>query len=308
MRLNKLDLNLLVALDVMLSEVSVTAAAERMHMSQSAMSNALGRLREHFGDKLLVQVGRRMEITPRGLMLREAVRDVLMRIDTSIMQQPEFDPASATREFKILVSDYSLMTFIPHLITLAAQQSPGTRFHLLAQVEGPEHKLEHGEADMVIIPGNYCSKDHPQEFLWQEEFVCLMWDGNRLAQGALTLNDYLAAGHIRMQPAITTPSIESAYLMRAGIERRIEITTHNFLSVPAMLIGTERIATVHRRLAHMVQRIMPVAIQPLPINIAHMEQCVQWHKYRTMDPGLIWLRDMMQQAVKRMNHDLLPAP
>ena len=108
MRLNKLDLNLLVALDAMLTETSITVAAQRLHMSQSAMSNALGRLRDHFQDKLLVQVGRRMEITPRGLVLREAVRDVLMRIDTTIAAQPEFDPAKSEREFTLLVSDYTL--------------------------------------------------------------------------------------------------------------------------------------------------------------------------------------------------------
>jgi LysR family nod box-dependent transcriptional activator len=304
-RLNKLDLNLLVALDAMLSEMSVTAAAGRLSMSQSAMSNALSRLREHFQDRLLVQVGRRMEITPRGEVLRDAVRDVLMRIDTSIATQPVFTAATSDREFRILVSDYSLMTYIPHVVELAQRESDSVRFRLLAQVEAPQRKLERGEADVLVFPRNYCLPEHPADRLWEEQFVCLAWNGSKHAGKPLSLQDYLDAGHISMQPSISVPSVESAYLTRAGVERRIDITTHNFLSVPALLVGGDRIATVHRRLAYMAQRIMPVSVLPMPLPLPVMEQCLQWHKYRTMDPGLIWLRELMQRAVRQMDERLL---
>lgn len=120
MRFNRLDLNLLVALDALLTERSITRAAERVHLSQSAMGNALGRLREHLGDELLVQVGRQMELTPRAEVLQEAVRDVLVRIDTSIAAQPEFNCSRSDREFKLFISDYSMDMLMPHALALAA--------------------------------------------------------------------------------------------------------------------------------------------------------------------------------------------
>jgi len=109
MRFKKLDLNLLVALDHMLALQSVSAAADKMFMSQSAMSNALTRLRTYFDDPLLVQVGKRMEITPRAEAMKPAIRDILVRIEATIDSQPAFDPTVSTRNFNILVSDYTVV-------------------------------------------------------------------------------------------------------------------------------------------------------------------------------------------------------
>ncbi|MEC4511813.1 LysR family transcriptional regulator, partial [Klebsiella pneumoniae] len=114
MRFNKLDLNLLVALDALLSEQNISRAAEKIHLSQSATSNALARLREYFDDELLVQVGRKMEPTPRAEALKDAVRDILVRVDATVAAQPEFGPAQANRLFRLFVSDYTMTTLIPH--------------------------------------------------------------------------------------------------------------------------------------------------------------------------------------------------
>src|SRR5579862_6764962 len=108
MRYNKLDLNLLVALDHLLHLRSVSGAAERMNMTQSAMSNALFRLREYFKDDLLVKIGRRMELTPRAESLKDAVRDILVRVEWTVAATSQFDPARSERQFNVLVSDYSL--------------------------------------------------------------------------------------------------------------------------------------------------------------------------------------------------------
>ena len=121
MRFKKLDLNLLVALDALLTEKNVTRAGERVFLSQSTMSNALARLRQYFDDELLVQVGGRMELTPRAVMLHDAVRDVLVRIDTTIAAKPAFDPTESDREVTLFVSDYSMEVLIPGALALAAQ-------------------------------------------------------------------------------------------------------------------------------------------------------------------------------------------
>jgi len=302
MRFNKLDLNLLVALDALLRHESISRAAETLHMSQSAMSNALARLREYFDDELLVQVGRRMEPTPRAEALRDAVRDVLLRVDTTIAIQPGFDPVQSDREFKLFVSDYTLQVLAPHLMAVLAERQAGIRLQLLPQSAHPQRALERGEADLLIIPNEYGSPDHPSEPLFEETFCCLVWAGSRWArQQAISFDDYAAASHVVMQPTGGQPAFESWFMQRYGLRRHIGISTYSFGSLPPLVLHTERIATVHQRLATLAARQLPLSLIPAPVPIPTMQQSVQWHKYRSQDPGLVWLRGALGEAVERMD-------
>lgn len=302
MRFNRLDLNLLVALDALLTERSIVRAAERLNLSPSATSNALARLREYFGDELLVQVGRRMEPTPRALGLAEAVRDVLVRVDSAIAIQPEFDPSKAERAFRIFVSDYSQMVLAPHVLALASQARCSARFEFLPQVTNPQRSLERGEADLLIIPRGFLSPDHPEEMLYSEEFVCVVWRDSALARGELGFERYLAAGHVVMQPPGNVgDSFEAWFVKRYGVARHVAVTSYGFAPIPAMVVGTDFIATVHARLARQLQRAWPIELRPCPVPITPMEQGMQWHQYRTQDPGLAWLRALIKRAVVRMD-------
>ena len=164
MRFNKLDLNLLVALDAMLAERSISRAAERLHLSQSAMSNALGRLRDYFDDELLVQVGRKLELTPRAETLKESVRDVLVRVDSAILAQPRFDPAHSDRCFRLIVSDYTSMVLMPHLLALAGRHSHTVRFELLPLLIRPCANWRAARPTCSILPPEYRPPDqHPYD-------------------------------------------------------------------------------------------------------------------------------------------------
>jgi LysR family nod box-dependent transcriptional activator len=302
MRFNRLDLNLLVALDALLTDRSITKASERLNLSPSATSNALARLREYFDDELLVQVGRRMEPTPRAESLQEAVRDVLVRVDSTIAIQPEFDPSTSDRVFRISVSDYTQMVFVPHVLALASEERCTARFELLPQVSNPQRSLERGEADLLIIPRGFLSPDHPEEVLYTEDFVCVVWRDSALARGELTFDRYLAAGHVLMQPPDGIgDSFEAWFVKRYGVTRRVAVTSYGFSALPAMVVGTELIATVHTRLARALQPAWPIELRPPPLPITAMEQGLQWHKYRAQDPGLVWLRGLLRRAVARMD-------
>lgn len=303
MRFNKLDLNLLVALDALLTEGSITRAAEKVHLGQSAMSSALARLREYFDDELLVQVGRRMELTPRALALRDPVRDVLVRVEAAVVTQPLFDCEQSDREFRLTVSDYTNAVLMPHLMTLVDEQSAKVRFKLLPQVQNPQVALERGDVDLMIIPERYASREHPNEDLFSEAFCCLVWAGSDLAKGKLTLERYLGQGHVVMEPP-NAMAYETTALAELGIHRRIEVTTFSFTTAPALVVNTSRIATTHRRLAIQAEKWLPVVSRPLPVAIPLMKQSMQWHKYRTKDPGLAWLRGMLKKAVQRMDAGL----
>lgn len=305
MRLNRLDLNLLIALDALLAERSVSRAAERLNLTPSAVSSALARLREYFDDELLVQVGRKMEPTPRAEGLRDAVRDVLVRIDSTIAIQPQFDPPTSDRSFRIFSSDYTQLVLAPHLIALAAEQRCSARFEFLPQVANPQRSLERGEADLLIIPSGFVSPDHPQELLYEEAFVCTMWREARIAQGVFDFDRYLAASHVVMQPpGGVGDSFEAWFAKRYGVSRRVAVTSYGFTALPALVCGTEHVATVHQRLARLFARAWPLALREPPLPIGRMQQTVQWHKYRTQDPGIAWLREQLTRAVRRMDESL----
>ena len=275
--------------------------AERVHLSQSAMSNALGRLRDYFEDELLVQVGRKMEPTPRAEALHEAVSDVLLRIDTSIAAQPEFDCSKSDREFTLFVSDYTMELLIPHALALAARQRSTVRFKLLPQVASPARSLERGEADLLLIPKAYCSPDHPTEVVFTEEHLCVVWRDSIAARAGMSFERYASAGHIVMLPhGSDQPSFEGWFVQRYGLSRRIEVTTYSFAALPFLVVGTELIATVHARLARRLQPALPIALMPVPLPMPPLEQAMQWHKYRSLDPGLVWLRQLLKDAAVAM--------
>lgn len=306
MRFNRLDLNLLVALDALLTERNISRAAEKVHLSQSTMSHALSRLREHCKDELLVQVGRKMELTPRAESLRDPIRDVLVRISATMDAELEFDPAKSDREFVLHVSDYSMDVLLSHVLTLAHQQGSRVRFKLLPQVGSPSRSLERGEVDLLLIPAAYCSPEHPTEAVFEEEFLCVVWQGSQLAHGDLSIDRYVNARHVVMEPPGTgQPAYENWLMKRHGVTRKIEVSTYSFSTIPSMIVGTELIATVHARLARKAARALPLKVLPLPLAMPPLVQSMQWHQHRTHDAGLVWVRSLLRLGAARMDAEAM---
>ena len=295
MRFKQLDLNLLVALDHMMNLRSISRAAEQMNMSQSAMSNALTRLRDYFGDPLLVQVGRRMELTPKAEAMRNAIRDVLVRVDAAIATDLSFEPRQSSREFSILLSDFTMTVLMPHVIQLAYEASPTIRFRLLPQQMYPYLEIDRGEADLLVAPGMFSSREHPSEPLFDDDYCCLVWrDGKYGGQDAFEERDYLEAGH----------ASHAADHRRAFLRGPVSRTTRDFPShrgdelyihVPSQLIvGTDRIATVHSLIAAMrCNRYRSRGID-CP-SLAELDEHLQWHEHRSRDPGIVWLRGIFRR-------------
>lgn len=296
MRFKQLDLNLLVALDHLLALQSVSMAADRMNMSQSAMSNALTRLRSYFDDPLLVQVGRRMERTPRAEAMQPAIRDILVRVEATIQTDPVFDAASSTREFNILLSDYTLTVLMPKVLALAEAEGSNVRFNLMAQTDKPYLLLDQGEADLLVAPSRFCSPDHPAEVVYRDRYVCVVWRDGEHGGTELTGTRFRNAGHAVMVPPNNAHSVESEALAAHGVDRRVEVRTFSFSALPNLIIGTNRIATVHGHIARDLAAQLPLEVHPLPFDIGTLDQTMQWHGYRAADPGLVWLRGIFAQA------------
>jgi LysR family nod box-dependent transcriptional activator len=299
MRYNRLDLNLLVALDALLSEKSVTRAAHRLNLSQSATSGVMARLRDYFKDELLVPVGRNLVLTPLALSLIEPVRNVLLQIQRTIEIKPEFDPHTATREFRIFASDYVSTVLLGELGRRIEAQAPGISISISPTMPNPTEQLERGEVDLLILPKKFMSESHPTESLFDESYTCILWTGNTLVGETLSLEQYMRLGHVSSRFGHSATSFEERFLKDSGYDRRIEVTTTNFTSLPHFVIGTNRIATMHTRLASTLARYYPIRLLAPPIEFPKLEMCMQWNPFLDRDPSHLWLRALLVEIASK---------
>ena len=294
MRFRNLDLNLLVALEALLDEKSVTRAAERMHLSQAAMSNALTRLREFFEDDLLVRVGRQMVMTDRARVIHEEVRDLLRRIDTNVLAVREFRPEEQQRTISIMTSDVASIIFMTGVSRRVSALAPGIVFNIRPITHPPHAYLEQGRMDFLLIPRQYTSPQHPMQELYSEPFACLMWNQSRLAGRTLTVEDYLAASHVTVEigqmakiPADRNLIEQTHGMLRSGV------TVNAFSAVPWMVVGTDRIGTMPESIARKFAEILPLEVSPLPFDVPENRLVLQWGKFAEDDACLKWVRGII---------------
>ena len=293
-----LDLNLLVILDALFTERSVTRGGERVRLSQSATSTALSRLRDYFQDELLVQVGHRMVLTPHAEGLVEPVRDLLLRAESITKHNTNFDPATAVRTFRLRMSDYAATVLLPGFVPALRKLAPGVTLDIQSNLHMPVESLERGEIDLLIMPQQFMSKSHPSEVLFEDGYVCVVWSENKLVKNRISLAQYLAMGHAAVKFSdMASPVLEDWFASQFGQRRRIEVISMAFTLLPQLVAGTDLIATMHERLARKYAKLFPLRLIPPPMQIPTLTECVQWHKYHDFDPGILWLRRLLAQSV-----------
>jgi LysR family nod box-dependent transcriptional activator len=300
MRFNHLDLNLLVALDILLEEQNITRAAVRLHMTQSALSGILRRLRAYFEDDLLVQVGRSMSPTLLGKDLQIPVREVLLKIQTSIAAKPVFNVGLSKRHFRIMASDYLINVLLADVIHRISGEAPHVTFELMSPGETALEMLMRGEIDLMIAPEQHINAEHPSQLLFEEQHVCVAWTGNTSLREPFTLENYLELGHVAAAFGRNrTPAIEQWFMNQYGCKRRLEVITHDFNTIPHLLIGSQRIATMHSRLAMLYAQLLPLRLLPPPVRLPVMREYMAWHRSLNGDAMLGWLRGRLLDAVQR---------
>jgi DNA-binding transcriptional LysR family regulator len=295
-RFKGLDLNLLVALDALLTEKNVSAAARRIHLSQPAMSGALARLRTHFNDDLLIQVRRRMVLTPFAETISEPIRALMTHIDKTLGIEKAFDPATSQRMFTVAASDHIAEELLTQVVQKVAELAPQLVIDI-TQPRGGE-VIDTGEVDIQIIMSNFISPDHPAQLLYEEDHVVLGWSGNPMLREPLTLEAFLSMGHVvRRLGADRRLSFAEVEMNQRLPHRRVEVLAASFTAIPRLLVNTKRIAVAHKRLAEMAAETLPLTVQPLPFDLPRMRVMIQHHSLKSADAGVQWLTGVIRSCV-----------
>jgi LysR family nod box-dependent transcriptional activator len=300
MRFKGLDLNLLVALDALVETRSVSRSAERMNLSQPAMSSALGRLRDYFGDAILVAHGKRMYPTAYAESLLPQVRESLSTIEALIGTSTQFDPATSQRTFRLVASDYITAAVIVPLVARLSEIAPSVRVEIILPTDQSLDQIEQGLVDLLITPEDFISRDLPADLLCEERHVIVGWKGNPLFARKIHADDIYAAGHVGVAMGNQrTPAFGDHHLDLMGRQRKVEVTASSFTMVPWLLLNTMRVALMHERLARAMATHFPIAFAPLPFPFPIMREMSQYHHARAADAGLTWLRREMREIAEQ---------
>jgi DNA-binding transcriptional LysR family regulator len=300
-----IDLHLLACLDALLTERQVTRAAERMNMTQPGMSNALARLRQKFQDELLVRTSHGMVPTERALELAASVKAALMHVDAALSHQSEFTPEKARFTYKIAISDYVSLLLMPALMNDLLKEAPAVKVTTSASdAKRLREWLEEGECQLSI--GYYTDLAdgmHSSELL-TDEMCCIAREGHPSLRGHISLEQYIEQPHVLMvggSQAATFEVMADEALRALGLARRIVMRLPSLLVVPAVVAGSDMIATVPRRLARICRESLPLQVMELPVEVPTYRLLMVWHERTQHDGAQRWLRQKIRHLAQGLH-------
>lgn len=290
--LARLDLNLLVALDALLTERSVTRAAGRIGISQSAMSHALGRLRATFSDELLTRGPDGMRPTPRALALIEPMQSVLAQIQQITAPPAAFDPANADITFTLGIPDSTEVLLMPNLIAHLQAKAPGVKL-LLHTVDRNRilDDLDSGRVDLGIGVFEQGQTHHKRRILNKESYLCLFNADLVGLTPPISLDDYLRFPHLLTSLVESAHGVVDDALAKIGRKRVIALTSPRFAVMPFVVRQAPVIATMHSRLARFFADSMGLTVSPAPVDLPDVSISMIWHASNDDVPSQRWLRE-----------------
>ena len=303
--LSRLDLNLLVAFDALLTERSVTRAAARVGLGQSAMSHNLARLRTLFGDELLTRGAEGMRPTPRALALADPVRVTLSQIQAAVLQREAFDPSTAVRTFRIGLADSIEVALIPGLLARLRQTAPAVSLRLRSiDRHGALEDLDTGRLDLGIGVFDQGQMHHKRRALYTDSFLCLFNPANLGLTSPISLEAYLSVPHVLTSLAEDAHGAVDEVLAKRKLRRTIALTTPGFLAVPFVVRRAPVITTMPSRLARYFADAFGLATSPAPIELPTFTISLLWHASFDQDPGHVWLRQTVATLATEVNLEL----
>jgi DNA-binding transcriptional LysR family regulator len=299
MDIHRIDLNLLVVLEAIYTEGGLTRAAERLNVTQPAISYSLGRLRELLGDPLFVREGHSMVPTPFTRNTIEPLQHALRSVETMLNDMHRFEPPTAERRFTLGCRDVLESRVLPQLMKRITQTAPKIE---LATVQFNRHNIKtdlfSGRLDVatdVILPKSRHIRYVP---LCDDQLAVVARKGHPRLDGELTLEKYLELGHVQVSSRPTGPGVEDFELGRRGMQRRVMLRCQHYFAALRVVSQTDLIVTIPHRLALIGSQPAGNQILPFPLDMPRHEHYLLWHANMDNDPANRWLREQIIEAFK----------
>ncbi|MBK0870268.1 MAG: LysR family transcriptional regulator [Saccharopolyspora sp.] len=301
MVLHNVDLNLLLALDALLTERHVTRAAERNMVGQAAMSASLARLRKHFGDVLLVKERNRLVLTPLAESLVAPAREAIAAAEATMAVSEPFDPTTDHRTFRVIASDYAIFVLLKSLLAEFAAHTPRIHLNLLPIPDDYLDQLRRGQVDLLIAPTAFTGPNFPfpHEVLFEDGFVLAADRDNPDIGRSVSPEEFARLPSVAFGGGPLRSLIE-VQLDELGVQRNVEIFTQSWVINPFLLKGTRLVSIVHERLARPIANRMGLRLLPPPAPLRPIIEAMYWHSRNTNDSAHRWLRTQIADAASRM--------
>ncbi len=295
--MDSIDIRLLKVFDEIYKTRSVTAAAEALDLGQPAVSVALAKLRQHFGNPLFVRTSNGMEPTPFSEGLVQPVREVLGALEKVLGHRGEFEPSSAERSFRICMTDISQLVLLPRLWETLRETAPGVRIEIIPMSSDTARLLESGEADLAVGFVPQLEAGFHQQSLFVQSFVCMVSRDHPRIADSVSLAQFEAEDHAVISSSGAAPNILEREIARLGIKRRIALKIPSFLGAAFVIEHTDLLLTVPRRLGDVLQGRGAFRFLPVPFALPEYEVKQHWHERYHHDEGNRWLRRLVSRLL-----------
>ncbi|WP_221359036.1 LysR family transcriptional regulator [Streptomyces beigongshangae] len=296
----QLDLNLLIALDALLEEGSVTDAAARLNVSAPAMSRTLGRIRRATGDQILVRTGRTMTPTPHALALRAPVHDLVQQARSVLAPHTDVDLAALERTFVLKWHDALAAAAGPALLHSVRAQAPGVRLRFLAEAGTDTLDPRRGDIDLEAGAGVPSSPEFRHETAGHDRLVLALRPGHPLCRGPLTLDDYLAADHITVSRRGRLRDPVDDALEGRGMRRHVVAAAPTSATALQFVRHHDLVAAVPRLVSRPLLDDLGLRTRPLPLAMPPVPVRLAWHHRYDNDPAHAWLRKQARTALRQV--------
>lgn len=302
-----LDLNLLLAFDALMDTCNVTRAAERLGITQSAMSHKLRRLRDTFDDPLLVGGRQGMRPTPRAQRLAEPVGKALRELRVALRAAEPFEPATAQRTFVVASSDYAEFEILPRVLERLSADAPDVNVHMVVRFAELPAQLESGAVDLAVGPDLPPAGGLKCTTVGRESFACLVRRDHPEVGDTLDLETFVRLRHLMVDPRGGGPGLVDAALAEHGLQRRVAMRTPHFIGGPFIVARSDLVMTAPVALAERAAEILPLRVLTPPIPLPTTRVVMTWHERFDNDPAHAFLRELAADATRAVIRDDPPS-
>ncbi|PTU73707.1 LysR family transcriptional regulator [Pseudomonas mangrovi] len=297
MNLNKVDLNLFIVFDAIYTEANLTRAGQIVGITQPAVSNALARLREAFNDQLFMRTAQGMVPTPMAQNIIGPVRQALQLLRVSVQESRSFNPAQASKTYRISMTDLSEAVMLPPLFQRLRRLAPNVFIEsFMAKRREATKELAAGRLDFAVDAPLNTDPQVRHVKLYEDRYVCAMRNGHPMAKDKLSMDEYLALTHIHISTRRAGLGHVDLTLGKIGLQRKIALRSQHYLMASVVLEQTDMVMTVPERFAqrHNIHYV------DLPVKgVPPLETHLYWHESTDQDPANRWMREQMIEIAQR---------